>query len=91
MRHFQLDGAEVYPVQAQARDELLSSEQARLSSQRRRAQLNLSKRLTERLVSLHNSNVAQSEACDAHSHFIGNADCGFDSLSISVDTWLCAA
>ena len=76
---------------AQACDELLAREQTRLSRQRRRAQLNLSKRLTECLVALHKGDVAQAKACDAHSHFIGNADCGFDSLSISVDTWLCAA
>jgi hypothetical protein len=54
---------------AQARDELLSREQARLSSQRRRAQLNLSKRLTERLVSSCTTEMSLNrKRADAHSH-----------------------
>ena len=75
-------------MQAQARDELLAREQTRLSRQRRRAQLNLSKRLTERLVAFHSGDVAQLEARRADRHALGNADCSFDRLSISIDTWL---
>jgi ribosomal protein L29 len=41
VRHLQLDVAKVYAVLAQARQELLSGEQARLPCQRRRAQFYL--------------------------------------------------